>query len=491
MTSSVYSTNTLTSSLIRGINQTQNQLDRSFERLSTGLRVNSNRDDPSSIPNISRAASQISSLSAASKNASAAMAQLTAADSALNEVSEMILRIKDLAIRASSAAITTTDRTAFVDEAALLTSEIESISTRVKSNGRTLLDGSYGGIVAQVGTQAFETISMSISSASPSSIGTYLSTGPTRDALTAAQTATANTTTTSEDIVLTANQASTTIDVAANDSAKTVAAKVNAISDSTLVSAEAVTFASLFSTNASSANYTVSINGTSTSAFAISSSDVTDAVSKINLISATTGVTASATAANKVLLQDATGDDITIENAGAGSDLDVQAIQSDGSTTQGSAVSLGVGASSNNDATRVIGTLRLFSHASFSVSQSGNTSLGYATTETPSLSSLASIDLSSAVSAGNSLSTVDGAIEQLSMNRGRIGATQSRLGFADSLLSTQTLNASSRLGELQDADYAMESAALAKTMVLQQINTALLAQANASSELVIKLIESD
>ena len=238
------------------------------------------------------------------------MAQLTAADSALSEVSEMILRIKDLAIQASSAAITTTDRTAFVDEAALLTSEIESISARVKSNGRALLDGSYGGIVAQVGTQAFETISMSISSASPSSIGTYLSTGPTRDALTAAQTATANTTTTSEDIVLTANQASTTIDVAANDSAKTVAAKVNAISDSTLVSAEAVTFASLFSTNASSANYTVSINGTSTSAFAISSSDVTDAVSKINLISATTGVTASATAANKVLLQDATGDDI-------------------------------------------------------------------------------------------------------------------------------------------------------------------------------------
>ena len=341
----------------------------------------------------------------------------------------MILRIKDLVIQASSAAITTTDRTAFVDEAALLTSEIESISTRVKSKQpEHFWMAAMAESLPRSGTQAFETISMSISSASPSSIGTYLSTGPTRDALTAAQTATANTTTTSEDIVLTANQASTTIDVAANDSAKTVAAKVNAISDSTLVSAEAVTFASLFSTNASSANYTVSINGASTSAFAISSSNVTDAVQQNKLNLATTGVTASATAANKVLLQDATGDDITIENAGAGSDLDIQAIQSDGSTTQGSAVSLGVGASSNNDATRVIGTLRLFSHASFSVSQSGNTSLGYATTETPSLSSLASIDLSSAVSASG-LSTVDGAIEQLSMNRGRIEITQSRLGL--------------------------------------------------------------
>ena len=491
MTSAIYSTSTLSTSLIRGINKTQNQLDNSFERLSTGLRVNSNRDDPSSIPNISRVASQISSLSTAAKNANAALGQLTAADSALSEVSQMILRIKELAIQASSAAITTTDRTAFVDEAALLTSEIESTTTRVKSNGRTLLDGSYGGVVAQVGTQAFETISMSISSASPSSIGTYLSTGPTRAALAAAQTATANTTTTSEDIVLTANQTSTTIDVAENDSAKTVAAKVNAVSDSTLVSAEAVTFASLFSTSASSANYTVSINGTNTSAFAISSSNVTDAVSKINLISATTGVTASATTANTVLLQDADGDDITIENAGSGGDLDVQAIQSDGATTQGSAVSLGVGASSNNDATRIIGTLRLSSNASFSISQSGNSSLGYATTETPSLSALSSIDLSSATSAANSLSTVDGAIEQIAQNRGRIGATQSRLSFADALLSAQVDNNALTLSVLQDADYALESASLAKTMVLQQINTALLAQANASSELVLKLVNSD
>ena len=187
----------------------------------------------------------------------------------------------------------------------------------------------------------------------------------------AAQTAATNSTVDGNDIVLSANGSTTTIDVAGADSAKTVAAKVNAVSNTTLVNADAQTYALLFSTNASSANYTISINGNATSAFAISSSNVTDAVAKINLISATTGITASATTGNQVLLHDADGDDITIENAGAGADLDVQAVQSDGATTQGSAVSLGVGGSTNNDATRVIGTLRLYSDSAFSVSQSG------------------------------------------------------------------------------------------------------------------------
>ena len=129
----------------------------------------------------------------------------------------------------------------------------------------------------------------------------------------------------------------------ANDSAKTVAGKINALSNETGISGEASTFAYLFSTNASSANYTIKINDTSTSSFAISSSDATDAVSKINLISATTGVSASATSDGKVLLHDADGDDITIENANSGTDLDVQALQNDGTTTQGTPFHLQLG----------------------------------------------------------------------------------------------------------------------------------------------------
>ena len=320
-------------------------------------------------------------------------------------------------------------------------------------------------------------------------LGSYTSTGPTRAALAAAQTAATNSTVDGNDIVLSANGSTTTIDVAGADSAKTVAAKVNAVSNTTLVNADAQTYALLFSTNASSANYTISINGNATSAFAISSSNVTDAVAKINLISATTGITASATTGNQVLLHDADGDDITIENAGAGADLDVQAVQSDGATTQGSAVSLGVGGSTNNDATRVIGTLRLYSDSAFSVSQSGDASTGYASTETPSLKALSAIDLSSANSASSALAVIDGAANQISTIRGDIGALQSRLDFSSSLLARQIENFTLCRSNIEDTDFAFESAALAKAMVSQQINTALLAQANAGASLVMKLLD--
>ena len=245
----------------------------------------------------------------------------------------------------------------------------------------------------------------------------------------------------------------------------------------------------MFSTNGSSANYTIAINGNATSAFAISSSSVTDAVAKINLISATTGITASATTANQVLLHDADGDDITIENSGAGGDLDVQAVQSDGATTQGSAVSLGVGGSTNNDATRVIGTLRLYSDSAFSISQSGDANTGYATTETPSLTALSAINLSSANSASSALAVIDGASNQIAAIRGNIGALESRLDFSSSLLARQIENFTLARSNIEDTDFAFESAALAKAMVSQQINTALLAQANAGASLVMKLLD--
>jgi hypothetical protein len=115
--------------------------------------------------------------------------------------------------------------------------------------------------------------------------------------------------------------------------------------------------------------YTISVNGTSTSSFAISTSDVSAAVTAINLISSTTGVTATATTDNKVLLADADGDDITIENADSDSGLKVFTVGLDQSTTAGSEVSLA--AVNGNDSTRVVGTLRLTSDNDFSVTQSG------------------------------------------------------------------------------------------------------------------------
>jgi flagellin len=150
---------------------------------------------------------------------------------------------------------------------------------------------------------------------------------------------------------------------------------------------------------------------------------------------------------------------------------------------------LGVGGSTNNDATRVIGTLRLYSDSAFSISQSGDANTGYATTGTPSLSALSAIDLSSANSASSALAVIDGATNQISTIRGNIGALESRLDFSSSLLTRQIENFTLARSSIEDTDFAFESAALAKAMVAQQINTALLAQANAGASLVMKLLD--
>ena len=115
---------------------------------------------------------------------------------------------------------------------------------------------------------------------------------------------------------------------------------------------------------------------------------------RFNLISSTTGVTATATTDNKVLLADAEGDDITIENADSDSGLKVFTVGLDQSTTAGSEVSLA--AANGNDSTRVVGTLRLTSDNDFSVSQSGTASQGYLATGSSAFNNLAGISFASA-----------------------------------------------------------------------------------------------
>ena len=84
---------------------------------------------------------------------------------------------------------------------------------------------------------------------------------------------------------------------------------------------------------------------------------------------------------------------------------------------------------------------------------------------------------------------IDGATNQISTIRGNIGALESRLDFSSSLLARQIENFTFARSRIEDTEFAFESAALAKAMVSQQINTALLAQANAGASLVMKLLD--
>ena len=172
-----------------------------------------------------------------------------------------------------------------------------------------------------------------------------------------------------QDIIITAGENARTVLVEANDSARTIAKRINAVAGATQVTAEGRTFALLSSTDTTGASTAkIKINGTETAAFALSTSDVSDAVLKINAISQTTGVQASATDDYKVLLTDKWGDTIKIQNT-AGSaraaNLVVQAVANDGTSNAGSAVTMAQ--SGDNSSATVLGTLRLTSSSEFSV----------------------------------------------------------------------------------------------------------------------------
>ena len=201
-----------------------------------------------------------------------------------------------------------------------------------------------------------------------------------------------------------------------------MAAKINAVSGTTGVTATAETYAHLLSTNNGLESYTVEINGTTTSSFSISSTSVSGAVTAINAISATTGVTASATTDFKVLLHDADGDDITIENTtNSLANLDVYAVKRDGTTTQGNTAT-DLAANGGNDATRVVGTLRLVSDAEFTVAQAGTSTQGYLVAGTATRSAISSVSLTDAIKAQQAIETIDSALNQITAIRGTLAA---------------------------------------------------------------------
>ena len=166
-------------------------------------------------------------------------------------------------------------------------------------------------------------------------------------------------------------------------------------------------------------------------------------------------------------------------------------------------VALAAGNSSNDSAT-VSGTIALSSSKSFSVTQSNEVS-GVATdpdvatgstandnyfiTRAAALNSVSNIDLRSTAKAGLAIATIDGAIEKISSMRADLGAIENRLEHTVSNLMNVAENTAASRSRIQDADFSVESANLAKSQVLQQAGTAMLAQANARSQLVLQLLQ--
>ncbi len=468
------------------LERSQREVNESMTRLATGKRLNGPMDNVVDFNAQTRLNSEIRGLAQAAKNAGIGVAINDTADEALSEIVDTLQNMRDLAVEAASDSTTDVTRNTLNTEAASLHGLITQVSADTKYNNQALLDGTFTSQTIQIGANATNgTITYSLSSAAAASLGAFVSEGYTRVPVTAAATEPANNTTASEDYTV----GSSSIEATANESAKDVAAKINAVSGTTGVTATAETYAHLLSTNNGLESYTVEINGTTTSSFSISSTSVSGAVTAINAISATTGVTASATTDFKVLLHDADGDDITIENTtNSLANLDVYAVKRDGTTTQGSTAT-DLAANGGNDATRVVGTLRLVSDAEFTVAQAGTSTQGYLVAGTATRSAISSVNLTDAIKAQQAIETIDSALNQITAIRGTLAANSKAFEHAINTNTSVSAAKSKGLALLEDADYAAETARLAKAMMLRQASAAMLAQANTNEEIVLSLLK--
>ncbi len=467
------------------LNRAEADLNEASQRLSSGKKLNSAADDAAGLAIATRMTSQITSLNMAMKNTNDGISMLTTVESALGEISNMLQRMRELAVQSGNDINSGKDRGYLQDEINQFKTEITSISTNTEFNGSNVLDGTLSSKVIQTGMNSGQSITFSVDNVAASVLGSYTYTGTARATLAAAAAPAANSTTADADILIHGNSVSKTIDVAANDQANTVAAAINAETGSTGVTAVAKTYAKLLST-AATATYSLKINGTSTGNMSIGSASVGDAVTKINQIKGTTGVTASASSDGTfVTLYHSAGEDITVENESSGTDLDVFALQYDGSTAQGAKQDLA--AAAGNDAVKVIGNVKLSSSRSFSVTQSGTT--GYFTTGSASLSAVSNVDIKTVSGASSAIDTIDGALEKVLSMRSEVGALQNRLERVVETLTNMVTKTTEAVSRIVDADFAEETAKLTRAQVLQQAGTAMLAQANQSKQSVLALLQ--
>ena len=148
----------------RALTKNNNALNLSFQRLSTGLRINSAKDDSAGLAITNKLTAQIRGLNQAVRNANDAISLSQTAESAINEQQNMLQRLRELAVQSASDTNTNADRQAIQLEADALISEIDRIAMQTKFNDRKLLDGGLSNVKFQVGAYENETVTLNIPS---------------------------------------------------------------------------------------------------------------------------------------------------------------------------------------------------------------------------------------------------------------------------------------------------------------------------------------
>ncbi|GLX13022.1 flagellin [Pseudomonas straminea] len=158
----------------RNLNSSSNSLSTSLQRLSTGSRINSAKDDAAGLQISNRLTSQVNGLNVATKNANDGISLAQTAEGALQQSTNILQRMRDLSLQSANGSNSTSERDALNSEVGQLKKELDRISNTTTFGGRKLLDGSFGTASFQVGSAANEIISVGIDEMSAESLkGSY------------------------------------------------------------------------------------------------------------------------------------------------------------------------------------------------------------------------------------------------------------------------------------------------------------------------------
>ena len=418
--SQVINTNVLSLTAQRNLSANNNALQTSLQRLSSGLRINSAKDDAAGLAIAERFTSQINGFRQAARNANDGISFSQTAEGSLSNINNNLQRIRELAVQSSNATNSADDRRSLDNEVQQLIDEISRVANQSEFNGQAILDGTLDDLFFQIGSNQGQTIAVSGVDARTTQLGAseVVGNGVGQDIIGAGQ-----------DLTFTGTVTITVKDALGEDVTAT-----NGLITVTL-SSDLTTFDDV-----------VRVLNEEIRSVAETSEYVAEANLKASL---------------------------RVNNEGETSIVINSAFETRGSQAGTTSVFTIAGGTVEGTAAGLASSVDLFS----------------STTAASDQVDLTQIDVTTRDDAYKTIATVDGALNQIAGLRADLGAVQNRFEAAISNLGVSIENFSASRSRIQDTDFAAETAELTRVQILQQAGTSVLAQANASQQNVLALLQ--
>ena len=479
----VINTNVLSLNAQRNLSTSGSQLATALQRLSSGLRINSAKDDAAGLAISNRFTTQINGLNVASRNANDGISLSQTAESALGELTNNLQRIRELAVQSANATNSASDRAALDQEVQQRLAEVNRIATQTSFNGRKVLDGSFGNATFQVGANVGETISVGLAtSVKTADIGSISQATGTVDLTTVMGTTPATAAVAA--VWTSALDTTGSIDFSTTNAAFTVGGDaVSLTSDYTgdvaglLADIQTAVGADVTVGTDGSGNVTftaVTAGAAGTAAVAMAGADASGSATTAGADAVAASTTSLTLAATEFTL--AVGSATAVDLAGTyatAQDL-ADAINS---KVNGAYASID---SSNH--------LVLSGADDLTIAGAEATTLGLTAGAVAASGSLSTVDVLDVAGANDAIQRIDSALTSVSSLRSTLGAIQNRFDSTINSLQAVSENLAASRSRIQDTDFASETAALTRAQILQQAGTAMVAQANTVPQNVLSLL---